>query len=91
VRAKVVARAGDHGAAESLARAAIDIIEDTQDPDSQGYAWIDYAQVLQMAGRVDEAVSAARTAQARFRTKGNTESEGRAKALEERIGAGVAS
>jgi tetratricopeptide (TPR) repeat protein len=91
VRAKILARAGDHAAAEQLSRAAIDIIEGTQDPDSQGYAWIDYAQVLEMAGRTDAAVEAARTAQARFRAKGNTESEGRAQALEERIGTGVPS
>jgi len=90
VRAKVVARAGDHAAAEQLSRAAIAIIEDTQDPDSQGYAWVDFAQVLQMAGRKDDAVEAARTAQARFRTKGNVESEGRARALAERVEAEVA-
>jgi tetratricopeptide (TPR) repeat protein len=91
VRAKILARAGEHAEAEQLSRAAIDIIEGTQDPDSQGYAWIDHAQVLEMAGRTDAAVEAARTAQARFRAKGNTESEGRARALEERIGAGVPS
>lgn len=90
VRAKVVARAGDQATADHLARAAIDIIEGTQDPDSQGYAWIDYAQVLQMAGRTDEAIEAALTAQARFRTKGNTESEGRARSLEEHIRAEAA-
>ena len=90
VRAKIVARAGDHATAEQLSREAIDIIEDTQDPDSQGYAWIDYAQVLLMGGRMEDAAEAARKAQARFRIKGNSESEGRARALEERIGAGVA-
>ena len=83
-------RDGGLSGSDAAAR-AIDIIESTQDPDSQGYAWIDYAQVLEMAGRTDAAVEAARTAQARFRAKGNTESEGRARALEERIGAGVPS
>jgi hypothetical protein len=85
VRAKVVARSSDHATGERLAREAIAIIEDTQDPDSQGYAWIDLAQVLEMAGRVDEAIDAARTSQARFRLKGNTESEARARALEVRL------
>ena len=85
VRAKILARAGEHADAERLSREAIAIIEDTQDPDSQGYAWIDFAQVLQMAGRTDDATEAARTAETRFRTKGNVESEGRARALAERI------
>jgi class 3 adenylate cyclase/tetratricopeptide (TPR) repeat protein len=89
VRAKLVARAGDHVDGERLAREAIDIIEDTQDPDSQGYAWVDLAEVLHMAGRADAAVEAARTSQARFRTKGNTASEGRARALVTRIEAGT--
>ncbi len=34
-----------------MAREAIGIIESAQDPDSQGYAWIDLAEVLRMAGR----------------------------------------
>jgi class 3 adenylate cyclase/tetratricopeptide (TPR) repeat protein len=90
VRAKILARTGDQEAAEELAREAIRIIEDTQDPDSQGYAWLDFAQVLRTAGRATEAVAAARTAQERFRIKGNTESEGRARTLEERIEAELA-
>ncbi len=88
VRAKLLARSGAHAAAERMGREAIDIIEDTQDPDSQGYAWIDLAEVLLMAGATDAAIEAARTAQARFRMKGNTASEARARAVESRIAEG---
>ena len=79
VRAKLLARAGDHATAERLAREAIGIIEATQDPDSQGYAWVDLADVLRMAGSSDLAIEAARTAEARFEAKGNTESAARAR------------
>jgi len=89
VRAKLLARAGDHAAAERLSREAIDIIEVTQDPDSQGYAWIDLAEVHWMAGRSDAALEAARTSEARFVAKGNTASAGRARVLAERILAGA--
>ena len=51
VRAKLVARRGSFAEAEALALDAIRIIEAAQDPDSQGYAYIDLAEVLRMAGR----------------------------------------
>jgi tetratricopeptide (TPR) repeat protein len=85
VRAKLLARAGDHRAAESLGRAAIAIIEQAQDPDSQGYAWRDLAEVLRLAGRFDEAEEAAGVSLARFRLKGNVASAGRVEVLVERI------
>ena len=62
---------------EALAREAIGIIEAAQDPDSQGYAYIDLAEVLRMAGRRDEATRAADEAAARFDLKANTDSAAR--------------
>jgi class 3 adenylate cyclase/tetratricopeptide (TPR) repeat protein len=78
VRAKLLARRGDPATGEALAREAIAIIEDAQDPESQGYAWLDLAEVLAMAGRTAEAAAAARTAETRFVTKGNAPSAARA-------------
>jgi ATP/maltotriose-dependent transcriptional regulator MalT len=84
VRAKLVARAGRHAEAEALAREAVAIIGRAQDPDSQGYAALDLAEVLRMAGRLDEARAAADEAAARFELKGNRASAERARALSSR-------
>ena len=85
VRAKLLARQGGFSEAESLGREAIAIIEAAQDPDSQGYAWIDLAEVLAMAGRPADAVAAADEAARRFEIKANVESAARARAFRERI------
>jgi tetratricopeptide (TPR) repeat protein len=85
VRAKLVARRGQFEEAESLAREAIRIIEAAQDPDSQGYAYIDLAEVLRMAGRPGDAVRAADESAARFDLKANTESATRARTLRAEI------
>jgi tetratricopeptide (TPR) repeat protein len=85
VRAKLVARLGRFSEAEALAREAIRIIEAAQDPDSQGYAYIDLAEVLRMAGRPGEAVQAADESAARFDLKANTESAARARRLRAEI------
>ena len=85
VRAKLLAREGQFGDAEDLARAAIVIIESAQDPDSQGYAWLDLADVLIMAGRSAEAVEAADEAIRRFEIKANQESAQRARDFRDRM------
>ena len=85
VRAKLLARRGDTAAAETMAREAIDIIGGAQDPDSQGYAWIDFAEVLRMAGRRAEAMDAADRSAALFDAKGNQSSAARARALRDAI------
>ncbi len=81
VRAKLVARRGELAEGEALAREAVGIIEAAQDPDSQGYAYIDLAEVLRMAGRWEEATRAADEAAARFDLKANTASAARARRL----------
>ncbi len=85
VRAKLLARQGQFGAAETMGREAIAIIEGAQDPDSQGYAWIDLAEVLRMAGKRAAAIDAADTAASRFDQKANESSAGRARALRRAI------
>ncbi|MFN8619746.1 MAG: adenylate/guanylate cyclase domain-containing protein [Chloroflexota bacterium] len=90
VRAKIVARRGDPGTGETLARTAIAIIEEAQDPESQGWAWLDLAEVLEIAGHGPEADLAAATAQDRFVAKGDVVSAARAGRARERIAAGAA-
>ena len=90
VRAKLVARRGSLADAEALAIEAIRIIEAAQDPDSQGYAYIDLAEVLRMAGRLEDAMHAAAEAAGRFDQKGNTESAARARSLQAEIEAALA-
>ena len=80
VRAKLLARQGRHSEAEVLAIEAIAIIGAAQDPDQQGYAALDHAEVLRLAGRLDEAVSAATRAEGLFEAKGNSASAARARA-----------
>ena len=85
VRAKLLARRGRFEEAEAMGREAIRIIETAQDPDSQGYAWIDLAEVLRMAGRGAAAREAADEAAARFDQKANEPSAARARALRRAI------
>jgi class 3 adenylate cyclase/tetratricopeptide (TPR) repeat protein len=86
VRAKLLARRGRTAEAEGLGRAAIAIIESAQDPDSQGYAWLDLAEVLAMDGRAAEAIEAAEVAIHRFDTKANSESAARARGFRDDLG-----
>ncbi len=81
VRAKVLAGRGQSAQAEALAREAIAIIAAAQDPDGQGYAALDLAEVLRLGGRADEALTAAAEAAALFDRKGNRASAARARAL----------
>jgi tetratricopeptide (TPR) repeat protein len=81
VRAKLAARAGRHDEAETLAKEAVAIIGAAQDPDSQGYAAIDRAEVFRLAQRWSEAVEEASRAEALFDLKGNAASAARAHAM----------
>lgn len=71
-----------------MAREAIRITEAAQDPDSQGHACADLAEVLQMAGRREEAIRAADEAATRFDRKANEPSAARARRLMAEIEAG---
>jgi class 3 adenylate cyclase/tetratricopeptide (TPR) repeat protein len=90
VRAKLLARRGFHAEAEKLALEAIRIIDAAQDPDSQGYARLDLAEVLRMADRLPEASDAAAAAAARFEAKANEASASRAHLLQAEIEAEIA-
>jgi class 3 adenylate cyclase/tetratricopeptide (TPR) repeat protein len=58
VRAKVLARRGEYAAAETLAREAVSLIAHTDWLNQQANLQMDLAEVLQRAGRGDEARSA---------------------------------
>jgi tetratricopeptide (TPR) repeat protein len=80
VRAKVLARRGEHAKAERLAREAVAIGEQTDALNAQGDAIADLAEVLLLAGPPDDAAAALAEAQARYERKGNVVSAQRAQA-----------
>ena len=71
VRAKVLARRGEHAEAERHAREAVTIGEDTDMLDPQGDTHADLAEVLLLAGKPDEAAAAFEQALERYERKGN--------------------
>jgi tetratricopeptide (TPR) repeat protein len=80
-RAKLLARRGEHEAAERVAREAVEMVGRTDLLNQQGDALLDLADVLVLAGRADEARAAALEAAERFERKGNLPSLARARAL----------
>jgi len=78
VRAKVLARRGQHAEAESLAREAVGIGEDTDMIDAQGDTYTDLGEVLLLAGKNGEAAAALEHALERYERKGNLVSTQRA-------------
>ncbi len=71
VRAKVLARRGEHAEAERLAREAVATGEQTEMLDAQGDVYADLAEVLSLANRPKEAAEALKQALARYERKGN--------------------
>jgi len=71
VTAKVLARRGEHAEGRRLALEAVTIGDETQMLDVQADAYADLAEVLMLAGDVDEARAALETALARYERKGN--------------------
>ena len=71
VKAKVLARRGEHAEAQRLAREAVAAGDATDVLDAQGGAYADLAEVLQLAGKHDEAAAALEQALGRYERKGN--------------------
>jgi tetratricopeptide (TPR) repeat protein len=71
VKAKVLARRGEWAEAERLAREAIAVGEETDMINAQGDAYGDFAEVLTLAGKRDEARAALDRALELFERKGN--------------------
>ena len=78
VRAKVLARRGDHDEAATLAREAVAIGADTDFLNGQGDVYADLAEVLSLAGRKEDAAAALKEALDRYKRKGNIVSTHRA-------------
>jgi class 3 adenylate cyclase/tetratricopeptide (TPR) repeat protein len=78
VRAKVLARRGETGEAERLAREAVAVGQETDMIDVQGDTHADLAEVLLLAGKPDEAAAALEQALERYERKGNLVSAQRA-------------
>jgi len=71
VKAKVLARRGDHAVAERLAREAVAMGEGTESLNGQGDANADLAEVLLLGGKSDGAAEALENAVERYDRKGN--------------------
>jgi hypothetical protein len=80
VRAKVLARRGEHADGERLALEAVAICDETDRLDAQGDVYADLAEVLLLAGREEAAAVALETAFERYQRKGNIVSAQRARA-----------
>jgi class 3 adenylate cyclase/tetratricopeptide (TPR) repeat protein len=85
VRAKVLARRGRFEDAEREARENARLAEETDWPGYTGTAWTDLAEVLHLAGHLDDAAAAAGKAAEFFEEKGDLVSLGRARAFREEI------
>lgn len=72
VRAKILARRGDHGRAERFARDAVTWGEPTDALEVRANAYRDLAVVLGAAGKHDAALEALEAARARYEEKGHT-------------------
>jgi class 3 adenylate cyclase/tetratricopeptide (TPR) repeat protein len=86
VRGRVLTRRGAVAEGEALVRASLDVIRTSDEPDSRGEALVGLAEVLEIAGRSDEAAAALREALGLFDEKGNVVSASRAKDLLRGIG-----
>jgi class 3 adenylate cyclase/tetratricopeptide (TPR) repeat protein len=71
VKAKVLARRGEHAEAERLAREALAIGEETDMLNSVAQVYADFGEVLALAGRPDDAAAAFAEALARYERKEN--------------------
>jgi tetratricopeptide (TPR) repeat protein len=71
VQALVLARRGEHAEADRLAREAVARVEQSDSLTFQGDAWYDLAEVLEAAGREDEAAAALAEALDRYERKQN--------------------
>jgi class 3 adenylate cyclase/tetratricopeptide (TPR) repeat protein len=85
VRAKLLARRGEHAEAERLAREAVGRMAQTDELDRHGDTLLDLAEVLRLAGREQEATPVVAEALELYEQKENLVSAGKARELLERI------
>ena len=70
VQARVLAHRGEHSEAERLAREAVARVDQSDNLPWQGDAWCELAEVLEAAGRRDDAIDAWHEAHDRYERKG---------------------
>jgi tetratricopeptide (TPR) repeat protein len=88
VRAKVAARRGQPEDAIGLGSEAVDLLEGSDGLDTRGDVLVNRAEVLRIAGRIDDAKADMRKALALYEQKGNVVSAGRARAALDELIAG---
>jgi ATP/maltotriose-dependent transcriptional regulator MalT len=86
IRARVLARQGSLDDAEALARKALELAERTDNLGSQGSALLALAEVLEVAGRSEEARPLLDRARELFRRKGNVVAAEKTRELRARLG-----
>ena len=79
VRGKVLARQGEHAAAETLLSAAVSLIARTNWLNARAGVQLDLAEVMELAGRRDAALIALRAARDLFDAKENVVASARAR------------
>ncbi|HJV29287.1 MAG TPA: hypothetical protein VJ645_02100, partial [Gaiellaceae bacterium] len=81
IRAKVLAQAADHDAADDLIARALALVDSTDCLNQRANVRLDHARVLQLADRADAAAEAASAAGSLYDEKGNRVSGERARRL----------
>lgn len=71
IKAPILARAGEHAEAETLARTAVEMVGKTEAPVLKADALMELAAVLAASGRNDEAQATLAEARARYEAKGH--------------------
>jgi tetratricopeptide (TPR) repeat protein len=87
IRAPILARAGELAQAEEVARAAVEMLRETEAPNLKADALFELASVLGIAGRTAEAKQAVEEAIALYAEKGNVANVARCSAWRDRLGA----
>lgn len=91
IRAPIVARAGELAQAEEMARAAVEMLRETEAPNLKADALFELASVLGIAGKAAEARQAVEEAIALYAEKGNVANVARCSVWRDRLeGAGAA-
>jgi tetratricopeptide (TPR) repeat protein len=86
VRAKLLAREGQHDQADAILAEAIALLGETDWLDAQGEGFMSLAEIRLLAGRTAEAIAALAQATERFEAKGNLVSARRAADLAAELG-----
>lgn len=85
IRAPMIARAGERGQAESMARQAVELLGESDATEMRADTLAELAAVLEICGRQQEACKVMDDAIGLYKVKGDIVSERRARSFRERI------